>query len=51
MLIASGLNVVEAARRLGHSPAMCLSTYAHVFDEYEGRRIDLDFEIAEARGS
>lgn len=49
MLIASGLNPVEVARRAGHSPAMTLTTYAHVFEEWEGKRIDLEQEVAEAR--
>ena len=49
MLIASGLNIVEVARRAGHSPTMCLSTYAHVFEEFEGRTIDLEAEILRAR--
>ena len=29
--IAEGVDVLEVARRLGHSPTMTLSTYAHQF--------------------
>jgi integrase len=46
MWIAWGLNVVEVARRMGHSPTMCLSTYAHVFEQWEGKGpIDLEEEV------
>jgi hypothetical protein len=48
-MIASGLNVIEVARRLGHSPTMCMDVHAHVFEEWEGRRIDLDEDISKAR--
>jgi hypothetical protein len=33
LLISQGATVVEVARQAGHSPAMTLSTYAHLFDE------------------
>jgi hypothetical protein len=49
MLIASGLNPVEIARRAGHSPTMTLDTYGHVFEDWEGKRIDLEAEIRSAR--
>ena len=32
-LIALGWNVTEVAQELGHSPEVCLSTYAHVFED------------------
>lgn len=32
-LIQEGLSVVEVARRMGHTPQITLSTYAHVFEE------------------
>ena len=44
-----GSTLCEVARRAGHSPTMCLSTYAHVFEEFEGRTIDLEAEILRAR--
>jgi hypothetical protein len=50
MLIASGLNVWEVARRAGHSPSMTLDVYGHVFEAWEGRTIDLEKEIAATRG-
>lgn len=49
MLIASRMNVIEVARRLGHSPTMCLDTYAHVFVQWEGKRIDIEAEVRSAR--
>ncbi len=36
LLIAQGATVVEVARQAGHAPTMTLSTYAHLFDEFEG---------------
>ena len=33
LLIHEGMNVIEVAAQLGHSPAMTLSTYAHLFTE------------------
>jgi integrase len=45
-----GRSVVEVAAWLGHSPAMCLSTYAHVVDELrDAPRIDAEQAIREAR--
>jgi integrase len=35
LLIYEGLNVIEVARRAGHSPQMCLNTYAHLFAEFD----------------
>ena len=40
---------MEVAERLGHDPATCLSTYAHVVREFAGRRTDLTAEISRAR--
>jgi integrase len=36
LLIHEGQSVVEVAAQLGHSPAVCLSTYAHVMRELKG---------------
>jgi integrase len=33
LLIHEGKTVVEVARQAGHSPTICLSTYAHIIDE------------------
>jgi len=50
MLIASGLNPIEVARRAGHSASMTLDVYGHVFDEWEGKGpIDLAEAIRKAR--
>lgn len=46
----AGLTVPEAARRLGHAPALHISTYAHVIDGMQGRRFDgFDELITSAR--
>jgi integrase len=46
----AGLTVPEAARRLGHSPTLHISTYAHVIDGMQGQRFDgFDELIAAAR--
>ena len=37
VLIGSGLSVVAVSRYLGHSPAVCLATYSHMFDSDEDR--------------
>ena len=50
LLLAEGRSVHYVARRLGHSPALTLSTYGHLFAEYEhADRIDAAAEIAQAR--
>jgi hypothetical protein len=49
MLIASGLNPVEVSRRAGHSATMTLDVYAHVYEEWEGRRIVIEDEIRKVR--
>ena len=37
LLIHEGrLSIVEIADQLGHSPAVCLSTYAHIIAEFRG---------------
>ena len=50
LLLAEGRSVHYVARQLGHSPALTLSTYGHLFAEYEhSDRIDAEQEIAAAR--
>lgn len=50
LLLAEGRSVHYVARQLGHSPALTLSTYGHLFAEYEhADRIDAESEIAQAR--
>ena len=50
LLLAEGGSIHYVARRLGHSPALTLSTYGHLFAEYEhADRIDAAAEIAQAR--
>ena len=46
LLLLEGATVVEVARQAGHSPTMTLSTYAHHFEELEGKAED---EIRRAR--
>lgn len=49
LLLAEGRSVHYVARRLGHSPALTLSTYGHLFAEYEhADRINAAAEIAQA---
>jgi hypothetical protein len=36
LLIYEGVDVVELAPELGHSPATCLRYYARVFEEFKG---------------
>ncbi len=36
LLIAEGSNVLEVAKQAGNSPELCLRTYGHLWDEYEG---------------
>ena len=38
LLIHQGMSVVEVAAQLGHSPAMTLSTYTHVFADFVEKR-------------
>jgi integrase len=50
LLIAEGHNIVEVARRAGHSPKMALDTYAHVFEEFDpAERINATDRIRKAR--
>jgi len=50
LLIAEGHNVVEVARQAGHSPAMALGTYAHVFEEFDpAERVNAADRIRTAR--
>jgi integrase len=50
LLIHEGVSIVEVARQAGHSPAVCLRTYAHVIEEFDPavRRSAAD-EIRRAR--
>jgi integrase len=42
MLIASGLDVVSVAKRLGHAnPTITLKVYAHLFRDDDGRAADI----------
>jgi len=36
ILIAAGYNVIEVAKRLGHSAEVCMRIYAHIFKDKEG---------------
>lgn len=50
LLLAEGRSVHYVARQLGSSPALILSTYGHLFAEYEhAERIDPEREIEQAR--
>jgi integrase len=50
LLILEGQSIVEVARQAGHSPAVCLSTYAHVFEEFDpSERRSAEAEIRRAR--
>ena len=50
MLILEGVSIVEVAAQAGHSPAMCLATYAHVMRDLEGgERRTVEEEIGRAR--
>lgn len=52
LLIRAGWDVVRVAKRLGHSPVMCLSHYAHVFEEFEGDEpVSMEDAIASARAN
>ena len=51
MLIAAGHDHTFVARQLGHSPAVSLTTYQHLYDEAQaGERKSMDDYIREARG-
>lgn len=49
LLIRSGKSVVEVAAQAGHTPAVCLETYAHVFAESENEpKRDVEKLLADA---
>ena len=48
LMIQAGHTVVEVAKWAGHSPQVCLGTYAHLFDTVT-ERIDPDLAIRMAR--
>lgn len=48
LMIQAGHTVVEVAKWAGHSPQVCLGTYAHLFDTVS-ERIDPDLAIRAAR--
>jgi integrase len=51
LLIHEGVSIVEVARQAGHSPAICLRTYAHVIEEFDpADRRSAEEEIRRARG-
>jgi integrase len=50
LLIAEGKTIVQVARQAGHSPAVCLSTYAHIIDELTGPPKPAITFIRQARG-
>jgi integrase len=50
LLFAEGRTVIDVARQAGHSPAMALSTYGHLIEEFDGGEIRrADDLIREAR--
>ena len=50
LLLTEGATVVEVARQAGHSPAMTLSAYAHLFEELDGaERRSAEDEIRRGR--
>ena len=51
LLIWEGRAITYVAAQLGHSPAMTLRTYAHVFEEFEDvERTSAEDAIQRARG-
>jgi integrase len=52
LLIDEGRSVAEVAEQAGHSPAVCLGTYLHVFREFDpADRKSAEQRIVEARDS
>lgn len=52
LLVHEGRSIVEVARIMGHSPAICLRDYAQIFDEFDpDNRIDADESIRRARAA
>jgi integrase len=50
LLILQGESIIYVARQLGHDAQLTLSTYGHVFDEFQDRpRLDAETAIREAR--
>ena len=50
LLIHEGLSVLDVARQAGHSPKVCLDTYAHVFDDFDpAQRVTAEAAIRRAR--
>lgn len=50
LLIQEGMSILEVARQAGHSPEVCLRTYAHLFDEFDPtERIAAEDAIRAAR--
>jgi integrase len=50
LLIQEGRSIVDVAKQLGHSPAICLRDYASVFEEFDPtQRRDAAEVIGEAR--
>jgi len=50
LLIHEGVPVLEVARQAGHSATVCLSTYAHVFEEFDpSERTNAEEAIRAAR--
>jgi integrase len=50
LLIQEGVQIIEVARQLGHSPTMTLEVYAHVFDEFDpAERVPAEEAIRHAR--
>ena len=51
LLIQEGRDFREVARLAGHGPDVCATTYAHLFDEWDGAdRIAAEDAIWRARG-
>jgi integrase len=52
LLIAQSATVVDVARQAGHAPTVTLSTYAHLFDEFDCEdRVSAEEFIRAARGA
>jgi integrase len=50
LLIAENRPITEVAAQLGHSPAVCLSVYAHVMEQARDKEsVSAESWIAEAR--
>ncbi len=50
LILAEGKTVIEVARQAGHSPTICLTTYAHLIDDLAGSVLtSAEAAIREAR--